>query len=166
MMTSRTGRVWCSGWLAILLLTLGAEAARSEEAPSKVIAVVVHPKNPVQTLSANELRDIFLKRRQVWPGGQTIIPINPPLESAVKLAFERSVLGMTPQQVGAYWVKAAVTGKTTAPRRVGTTSLAKQLVAALPGAVAYIELSLVDASVKAIAVEGILPTSPKYKHRY
>lgn len=155
------------GLLALLLLApVSGGLLAGPPQPSTVIAIVTHKKSPVSNLTRAELRDIFLKRRQVWPSGATIVPINSSLDSPLKKAFDQQVLGMSAQELGNYWVKEAVTGRSTPPRRVGTSALAKQLVAAVPGAVTYLELTRVDATVKVIAVDGLQPTNPKYKYRF
>jgi ABC-type phosphate transport system substrate-binding protein len=156
-----------AGHLLLLLwvfcLWPGSEAAA--ETPV-VIAVVVNKKNSVKNISRAELKDIFLKRRQSWGGGRTIVPINNALKSKLRRIFEQKMLGMSSKEVGAYWVKQSITGRATPPRSVGTEVLARRLVAALSGAISYIELSKVDSSVKVLSVDNVAPSATEYKYKY
>lgn len=139
----------------------------SEEAPAKTpIALILHKKNPVEKLTSAQVRDLFLKRRQNWEGGLTVVPINHAIDSKISSQFNKLVLKMTDNELANYWVKQSVTGQTTPPQRVSSQALAKRLVATLPGAISYIELDLVDDSVKVVAVDGMLPNDPQYPFRY
>jgi ABC-type phosphate transport system substrate-binding protein len=151
---------------ALVILALLWPTWRAQAKKPRLIAVIVNKKNPVQKLSRQQIRDIFLKRRRSWESGRTIVPINNALQSALRKAFLRHVLKMSPQEEGAYWVKQSVTGQSTPPRRVGTSVLAKRLVGSLAGAISYVELSKVDDSVRIIAIDTLKPTDPEYPYRY
>jgi ABC-type phosphate transport system substrate-binding protein len=158
-----TRHMLVGGLVLAAALTLAPEASAG---PAKVLVLIVHKDSPIKNLSRAEIRDIFLKRRQVWPNGQTIIPINGPLEAQEKKAFDKLLLGMTTQELGVYWVKEAVVGRATPPRRVASMNLAKQMVAALPGAITYIDLDKVDGKVKVISIDDLAPSDPRYQRKY
>jgi ABC-type phosphate transport system substrate-binding protein len=165
-MTSKRSTRSLSGVLVAVMLSCPGLASGDKKPVKKVIAVIVNKKNPAISLSRSEMRDIFLKRRQTWPSGDTIVPINGKTRSAIREAFEKLVLGMSPREVGAYWVKQAVTGRATPPRQIGSCDLARRMVAVLPGAIAYIELSRVDDTVKVVKINDKPPTGPDYKYFY
>lgn len=135
-------------------------------APPQAIAVIVNKQNPLAQLSRAELKNLFLKLRQTWPDGKPVVALNASTGTPLRAAFERKLLGMAPSDVGAYWVKQAVTGRTTPPRQVSSSALARQLVKVLPGAIGYVELGQVDATVKVLAIDGLRPTDPKYKFTF
>lgn len=154
-------RTFAIAGLAAIVAGVGDRDAAAEK-KARPIAVIVNAKNPVAKLSRAELKNLFLKLRQSWPDGKPVVALNGRPKTPLRDAFERKVLGMSPDEVGAYWVKQRVTGRTTPPRQVSSSVLARQLVKILPGAIAYVELAHVDPTVKVVAVDGVLPSDAKY----
>ncbi len=158
-------RRWVSCCGSLILLTAAWRPEAAAKKPT-VIAVIVNHKSPVSKLTRAELKNLFLKQRQSWPGGKQVVVLNARAKSKLREAFERKLLGMAPRDVGAYWVRQRVTGRTTPPRQISSSALARRLVKALPGAIAYVELSQVDASVKLVAIDGVSPTDAKYRYSF
>ena len=90
--------------LICALLALLASAAGAPAAPTPApIAVVVGRDSAVTTLSLDELREIYLRRRRAWPNGLAIMPINLPADDELRQRFSRRVLGRAPADLLAYW---------------------------------------------------------------
>ena len=85
-----------------------------------------------------------------YPDGGTIIAINQLEGSPVRAAFDESVLGKSSSQIKSYWSKLMFTGKGTPPQEVQSDAEVKQLVAANPSIIGYVDASLVDDSVKVL----------------
>ncbi len=111
------------------------------------IAVVVHPTNPVRELSAAQLQAIYQGRIVSWAalGGeeQAITVVSREASSGTRLAFQRLALGDRPVTLNA---------------RLATSSAAVlQIVGDDRGAIGYISLGLIDASVRPLAIDGRQP---------
>jgi phosphate transport system substrate-binding protein len=125
------------------------KAAESEELEELVIArdalaVIVHPSNPVAGLSLAQVQQIFAGKITNWrevggdDAGITIVARE--AGSGTYSAFEELVLKGVPV--------------THAALRQGSNGAIRQVVAEDPHAVGYISLGIVDATVKALAIDG------------
>lgn len=145
--------------LASLALSLAAGPALAED-PARVIAVVVDRDNPRQDITVSELKEIFQGKRKDWADGARIIALD--LEPGpAREGFNRAVLKLDQAAVDQYWVEQKVRGAGSPPKIVSPTTAVK-LVPRVRGAVAYVPLSAVDASVKVLTVEGVAPDKAGY----
>lgn len=112
------------------------------------LAVIVHPDNPVRTLTQDQVRDIFAGRITRWNevGGSNapITLVAREAGSGTYAAFQELLLG-----------KETVTD---AALRQGSNGAIRQVVAEDPNAVGYISLGIVDASVRAVSIDGVEAT--------
>ncbi len=119
------------------------------------IAVIVHPTNPLTTLSLEQLRQIFETRLKNWKDlGLPPHPIHLITReegSGTREAFEHLVMG-----------KAEITPAALVQDSNGAV---RELVAGDPYALGYISAGLVDGRVKAVAIDGISPTPENIKNR-
>ncbi len=160
------GSRWPRGELAACTLVVGLVVSSSAAGKTtETIAVIVNKKNPINNITRVRLREIYLKHRRTWSNGQTIIGINAARNSPLRKSFQLMVMKMTQQQIGAYWVKQSVKGRGRPPR-ASASGLARRLVAALPGAIAYVRLRDVDATVKVVNIDKRQPTDAGYHLRF
>jgi ABC-type phosphate transport system substrate-binding protein len=144
--------------MAVALLAAGG-AARAEE-PDKVLAVVVDRDNPRSDISVSELKEIFQGKRKDWPDGARIIALD--LEPGpARDTFNKVVLGLDQSAVDQFWVEQKVRGAGNPPKVVSAAT-AVRLVPRVRGAVAYVPLSAVDASLKVLTVGGVAPDKGGY----
>jgi ABC-type phosphate transport system substrate-binding protein len=138
------------GFLAVALFS--PDVSQAGEEP---IAVIVNKANPVRALSRDELRPFYLMTKTSWSSGQAVEPFNLPEASAVRTAFDETVLGMSPDEVARYWIDRRIRGDTRPPRKVQSPGTVVALVAKSEGAIGYVPLAEVNASVKVVArIEG------------
>jgi phosphate transport system substrate-binding protein len=116
------------------------------------LAVIVHPDNPINGLSLDEVRDIYTTDINNWArlGGTDarIHIITREDGSGTRSAFEELVMG----------------GQQISPRAIvqDSNGAVRQLVADDPNAIGFISLGLVgigERPVKALSLEGVYPTS-------
>ena len=113
------------------------------------IALIVHPSNPVRSLTKEQVRGIFSGRVKRWEevGGRagSITFITREEGSGTRGAFEELVMGKETE---------------IAPDGIvqDSTGAARAIVAGDPDAIAYISLGMVTPEVVAIALEGVQPT--------
>lgn len=123
------------------------EAAQLEpvEIARDALAIIVHPSNPVVNLTAQQVRDIFTGRVQNWRdvGGNDapVVIVTREAGSGTYGAFEELVMeGELPSSDAL---------------RQGSNGAVRQIIAGDPNAIGYISLGIVDASVKAIAIDQV-----------
>ena len=127
--------------LAALLLA-GASQAQ--------VAVVVNPKSPTASMTAEQVSAIFLGKSNTLPSGAAAAPVDQPESAAVREAFYTKVTGKSGAQVKAAWSRLVFSGKATPPKEVGSSAEVKKFVAGNPDGIGYIEKSAVDGSVKVV----------------
>lgn len=103
------------------------------------------------SLPAAELSDV----RKVYLGKKTRIAevsVVPVLnqDSALTQEFLDKVVGQSNNAYQAYWVEKVFTGQATKPREMTGDAAIKAYVATTPGAIGYVNRSVVDASVKVL----------------
>ena len=114
-----------------------------------VLALVVHPSNQIKNLTLAQLQDIYMGQIANWQdlGGPdlAIIPVQRETSSGSRGAFDELVLQ----------------NKTASADKLITTATAGDEAANVannPSAIGYIGFGNMDASIKVITINGILPT--------
>lgn len=132
---------------AALALVLGAAlpAAQSD------VVVVVSRESAVTALTRDQVADLFLGKLSRFPGGSKAVPLDLPEGSAVRDAFYSQYAGKSAAQVKAHWSKIIFTGRGQPPAQTPDSRTALERLAGDPGAIAYIERSLADESVRIVA---------------
>jgi len=112
------------------------------------VCVVVHPSNPVKALTSEQVRDIYMGKIKNWSevGGPSlpIVVISRDTSSGTYETFEGLVMKKQPMASGVEYVNS----NPQAHARVKSTQ----------GAIGYVGLGFVDASVKALKIDNVLPT--------
>lgn len=115
-------------------------------------AVVTSPSSPVASISKSDLKRVFTgKKRDV--SGAKVVPFMLSDANPAAQSFLKDVLGMTPEEYKKYWIDAQVKGEGTAPATQKTSASAILVSADIPGALAVVEKSAVNASVKEVSVQ-------------
>jgi ABC-type phosphate transport system substrate-binding protein len=114
------------------------------------VAVVVNPKNPMASMTADQVSGIFLGKSNTLPSGGTAMPIDLPDSATTRELFYTKVTGKSTAQVKAAWSRLVFSGKATPPKELGSSADVKKFVASNPDAIGYIEKSAVDPSVKVV----------------
>lgn len=120
-------------------LSFGATSAMAE------VVIVVNPSNAATKMLPSQAEQFFLGRSTMFT------PIDQAEASPIRAEFYKKVSDKDPSQVKAIWSKLVFTGKATPPKEMHSSAEVKKAVAADPNAIAYIEKSAVDSSVKVIA---------------
>ena len=114
------------------------------------VVVVVNPKSPTASMTADQVANIFLGKTTTLPSGATAAPADQSESAAIREQFYSKVTGKQAAQVKAAWSRLVVSGKGTPPKELGSSAEVKKFVAANPDAIGYIEKSALDGSVKAV----------------
>jgi len=112
------------------------------------IAVIVHPDNPVRSLTTAEVRGIYSGAITNWSelGGPDVEIglVNRDEASGTREAFKKIVMGDAQFDVGAVILPG--------------TGQVRAVVADVPGAIGYISLGFVNSDVRAVAIDGVEPS--------
>lgn len=114
------------------------------------VVVIVSAKCPVETLSADQITQLFLGKVSRFPGGGRAVPIDQSEGSSARHEFYTKVTGKSPSQLKAYWSKQVFTGRGQPLRQVSGNDDTKELVAGNSNMIGYIDKDSVDESVKII----------------
>lgn len=114
------------------------------------VVVVVNPKSPLASMTAEQVSGIFLGKTTTLPSGATAAPVDQGESAAVREQFYSKVTGKQSAQVKAAWSRLVFSGKGTPPKEVGSSADVKKFVAGNAEGIGYIEKSALDGSVKAV----------------
>jgi len=161
----------------VLLLALGLrgtvatapafspESHRAEQPmPGEPLAIVVNRSNTVEDISSRELRSIFLGERSHWPNGRRITLVMRDPGEPERKTILRDVCGMTEDQLKTHVLRGLFTGEIlVSPKILSTPSGVRRFIFNVPGAIGYLRISDVDASVKVVTIDKLLPSDKDYK---
>lgn len=115
-------------------------------------AVVTSPSGPIASISKSDLKRVFTgKKRDV--SGVKVVPFMLSDANPAAQSFLKDVLGMSPEEYKKFWIDAQVKGDGTAPATQKTSAAAILVSADIPGALAVVEKTAVNATVKEVAVQ-------------
>lgn len=141
--------------ISIFLLSLIASIVHAES-PDDIL-VIANGTVPVDSLSLDELREIFLKRRSYWDSKLRIVPINADEGKSIRQEFRKRVLGMSPPEEGRFWQDHKIRTGTTKPTEF---SMVLKAVFKLKGSVGYIYRKDFRESLTSIKILAVIPASP------
>jgi len=112
------------------------------------VCVIVYPSNPLKALTREQVRDIYMGTTKNWKelGGpdMRIVPISRDTSSGTYETFEGLVMNKEKMAANVEYVNS----NPQAHSRVKSTA----------GAIGYVGLGFVDNSVKALEIDGVMPT--------
>jgi ABC-type phosphate transport system substrate-binding protein len=155
--------------VAVLWLGLLPHAAIGFAAPAASddsIAIIVNQSNPVENLSAAELRKILLGERSHWPNGRRITLVMLAPGQPERKAVLRDIYHMNESEFNNHFIQGLFTGEVfVSPKALGSAAEVRKFVFNVPGAIGYVKGSDTDSSVKVLRVDGHLPENKEYSIR-
>lgn len=131
--------------ILILLVLLAAPALSAE------VAVIANPSVPVKTITSAELLDIYSGDIKEWRDGSPIVVLDLKPNSVVKEAFYE-YLGKSSSRMKSIWMKNMLSGEGRPPEAQESGEKILEKVMSTPGAIGYVERSLVTAGVVELVV--------------
>ncbi len=127
------------------------------------IAVIIHPKNKINSISSRHLSRIFKQKKRFWEGRNKIYLIMQEAGSPEKNLFIEKALKMRPNELKKLWLTEIIKGEITSfPKTLGSNASIKRFVSQIPSAIAYIDADLVDNSIKVLSIDGKNPGDEGY----
>ncbi|HEX2832646.1 MAG TPA: substrate-binding domain-containing protein [Thermoanaerobaculia bacterium] len=116
--------------LSLFMWSVAAEAAQFK--------VIVNRSVKADSLTRQQVSDLFLKKTTKWPDGTAAAPVDQPDTSAVREAFSKEILGKPVSAVKSYWNKQIFSGRDLPPLEKKTDAEVVAYVRANAGAIGYV----------------------------
>jgi ABC-type phosphate transport system substrate-binding protein len=143
---------------------LQVEVAPALSPSSEPLVIVVNRSNPVDDLSLAELRTIFLGGRSHWANGRRITLVMRDPGDPERKTILHDVCGMTEEQLKLHVLRGMFTGEIlVSPKTLATPMGVRKFILNVPGAIGYLRLSDVDATVKIVRIDKLLPEDKGYR---
>src|SRR5690349_3489452 len=143
--TRRHPRLATSLALALAMVTTLAPSVAHAQGSTAVptaaatLAVVVHPSNPTDQLTIDQLRRIFLAESFTYPSGARA---RVAMHSATAPSFAKAALAQRPERVKARWMAAVFAGETSsAPSELASADDVRRYVHDHPDAIAFLPVA-------------------------
>jgi ABC-type phosphate transport system substrate-binding protein len=133
-------RRWGAAAFAALMAALGAAPAWAGE-----IAVVVNEQSPIQALSPEQVRALFLGERRFW-GKVRVFPVTYSENAPIMRTFLNRVLGMDANAYKVWWIQRIFRDGDVPPARAGSAEEALRAVAANAGGIGFVDAEAVAGS--------------------
>lgn len=127
------------------------------------IAIVVHPDVPVENLSFAEVRKLLMGDRQFWNSDiRVTLLIRAPVARERDVVL-KTIYQMTEAQFRQYWIAKVFRAETpVGPKIVYSRDMSTDLVAQIPGSIAFVDASEIPKGVKVLKIDGHLPGEKGY----
>lgn len=148
-------RLFARALCAALLLWSFAHVTRAAspdaQAPSG-FQVIVHPDNPLTSISQELLMQAFFKRTTRWSDGELIRPVDLRPDSPTRRAFSDRVLKRSVTAVRSYWQQRIFSGRELPPPELDSDAAVLSFVQNTPGAIGYVSMTAKLTDVKLLPV--------------
>ena len=155
-------------WALLLVAGLWLAMVSPADAapPAGEVAVVVHPDVPVNDLSFAEVRKLLLGDRQYWSSSLRVtLLIRAPVARERDVVL-KTIYQMTEAQFRQYWVSKVFRAEAASgPKIVYSNEMATELVAGIPGSIAFVDAAKVPKGTKVLKINGLLPGEKGYPLR-
>jgi len=162
-MMRKAARVWtlCVVAVATGLLCYSRLAADTKDVED--VAVIVSPRNAVQSLTLNELTKIYRGERQYWRTNLPVVILFRAPGTHEREVVLRTIFQMTETQYRQYWISKIMRAEATSPpTEVFSSGMIKEGIAAIPGAIGCVRASEVRPEMKVLRIDGHLPGEAGY----
>lgn len=153
---------------AVFLVMLGFLPSRTAQAgravPRQTLAIVVNRSNPIDNLSFQDLRKIFLGERGHWPNGHRIAVAMLEYGQPEREAVLRQIYHMNEDGYRNHFIRGIFRGEVVvSPRTLASPVIMRKFVFNAPGAIGYVRSGDVDDTVKVLRIDGRLPDDQDYR---
>ena len=148
-------------WAAALSLSILSFAGVNGLADD--VAIVVSADVPVENLSLEDVRKIFLGDRQYWTSNLRItLLVRAPVARERDVVLKK-IYEMTEAQYRQYWISKVFRADVpSGPKIFYSAGMATELVGVIPGAIAFVDAAQVPPNAKVLRINGALPGEARY----
>ena len=130
--------------LVFLMWTAAAEAAQFK--------VIVNRAVKSDSLTKQQVSDLFLKKTTKWTDGTAVAAVDLPDATSVREAFSKEIHGQPASAVKSYWNKQIFSGRDLPPLEKKTDAEVVAYVRATAGAIGYVAESAETEGVRVLTV--------------
>lgn len=125
--------------VAVMLTVLSSSVGGAQG--TVAFKIVVNADNPSDTMSAEELSRVFLKKVKTWSNGEPMDPIDLESKSEVRKSFSKEIHGRSISAVKSYWQKMIFSGRAVPPAEKATDEQVLAYVSTTTWAIGYVSAS-------------------------
>ncbi|HXP16263.1 MAG TPA: substrate-binding domain-containing protein [Terriglobales bacterium] len=152
-------------WFALAAALGFVYGSRSDAQLAAVqdVAVIVNPKNPVDSLTRTELMKIYRGERQYWRTNTPIVLLFRSPGTHEREVVLRAVFQMTEPEYKQYWLSKVMRAEATSPpTEVFSSGMTKEGVAGIPGSIGIVSASDIRLGMRVVRIDGHLPGEAGY----
>ena len=125
---------------------------------TEALAVITAVSNPLDTLSLDTLKLIYLRKSPMDTEGNRWIPLNLPVTDPLRRGFSLTLFSLLPEEQDDYWNVQYFNG-ISPPKVMASEEAVLRFVTSTTGAIGYVRKQKVDSRVKVLLL--ITPPSAK-----
>ena len=145
--------------LLSVLIVFSVPETRGDEA----LAVVVNRSNPVENMTLEELRKYCVQERKHWADDKRVTVVLREPGQMERAAALQLIYRMSESDFKRYFLQAEFTGEVqAAPKHLSSALGVRRFIFNVPGAIGFVRASDVDATVKALRIDGLAFSDPHY----
>jgi ABC-type phosphate transport system substrate-binding protein len=122
-------------------------------AAQEALAVVVSASRPIEAVDAQTLALMFMRKKERWPDGRRVQPVNLPADDPLRHQFSMAVLQQTPAGLDDYWNEQYFHG-VLPPHVVRSQAAMARFVAATEGAIGYLRYCGLPDGLRVVLIVG------------
>jgi ABC-type phosphate transport system substrate-binding protein len=143
-----------------------AAFSTSHSQGQEALAVIVNRKNPVESVTMEELRKFCIADRKHWSDNTRVTVVLRDPGQAERASVLQLVYRMSESDFSRHFLQGEFTGEIqSTPKHLSTGIGVRRFVFNVPGAIGFIRATEADGSVKVIRVNGFSPGDPPYPLR-
>ncbi|HEY4180337.1 MAG TPA: hypothetical protein VGM90_26020 [Kofleriaceae bacterium] len=147
-----------------LAFALVAFVGGSARADGTKLVIVVAKGSKLTSISRSDLKRCFLGE-SIESNDKPLVPFNTDPSTPTRTGFDKGVLGMSPDEVGRFWVDRKVRGQSGAPRSLPSVGHVAKVVAKFPNAIGYLPEDQLTADVQPVSLDGVSYKDANYPLR-
>jgi ABC-type phosphate transport system substrate-binding protein len=120
------------------------------EAVASGLVVIVNRANTTDSMTRQQVLDLYMGRRLEYPKGGSALPIDQSSDSEIRTRFYRQLVDKSIAQVNAYWARLLFTGRASPPRAMVDSRAVLKTVRDNRDAIGYVDSGSVDDTVKTV----------------
>ena len=118
--------------LAVLAWTVPAIASGQD------FKIIANGANGAETISKQQLENIFMKKTGAWSDGQPVIPVDQSASSSTRHGFSKVIFGRDTNAIRSYWQRQIFSGRGVPPPEKGSDDEVLAFVRVNSGAIGYV----------------------------
>jgi len=119
-------------FLTVLVWTVPAVAS------GQGFKVVVNEANPSETISIQQLENIFMKKTSTWSNGRPVIPVDQTASSSTRNGFSKVVFSRDTNAIKSYWQRQIFSGRGVPPPEKASDDEVLAFIRVNSGAIGYV----------------------------